>query len=299
MNPSFPEVRAGEPMHCGALTVFPLYPERCLFSLEYLLASEAMAVGTVVVREVSEDGSVCELAVENADDRPVLFLEGEELTGAKQNRAVSSSLVVAAGSQLCIPVCCVQRGRWTYASKQFSAGTCCPPSLRLLFKQQAQGSGGFRRQEAVWREIRRKHAATATRSQKENLCDALVAHRDAVADMRGGLKYPEGAAGVTVALAGKFVCLDLFDKPATLEKLWDRLVQGVAMDALELRDTGRQADERIPVGLYMVREARWERVATVGMGEAYRARGGDGSLATALVVDGVAVHVSVSMPILG
>ena len=97
MNPSFPEVRVGEPMHCGALTVFPLYPERCLFSLEYLLASEAMAAGTVTVREVSEEGSVCELAVENAGDRPVLFLEGEELTGAKQNRAVSSSVVVAAG----------------------------------------------------------------------------------------------------------------------------------------------------------------------------------------------------------
>ena len=34
------------------------------------------------------------------------------------------------------------------------------------------------------------------------------------------------------ALGGKVVSVDLFDKPATLAKLWDRLLQGIALDAL-------------------------------------------------------------------
>ena len=116
---------------------------------------------------------------------------------------------------------------------------------------------------------------------------------------RGGLKYPEGASGIAVALGRQARVPRPLRQAGDPGKARDRLVQGVAMDALQSRDTGRRADERIPVGLYMVKEARWERVATVGMGEAYRARGGGGSLATALVVDGVAVHVSVSMRILG
>ena len=44
---------------------------------------------------------------------------------------------------------------------------------------------------------------------------------------------------------------------------------------------------------------RWQRVESVGIGEAYHARGDDDSLATALVVDGVPIHVSVSMPTMG
>jgi hypothetical protein len=37
-------------------------------------------------------------------------------------------------------------------------------------------------------------------------------------------------------------------------------------------------------------------VATVGLGEAYRATGDDGTLASALLVDGALVHLSMSMP---
>ncbi len=299
-----PDVRVGEPMLCGGVTVFPLFAERSPFpddTLDYLLAHEAMAAGTCSVREVSEEGSVGTLLVDNASDRPVLFLEGEELCGAKQNRVLASSVLVAGGSRTRIPVCCVQRGKWTYSSRQFSPGSCCPPTLRFLLKQERRGvavSGRFGRQDAVWREIRRKHRATGTRSEKENLSDALEAHRGEAEDLRRKLPYPEGASGIAVALGGRVVGIDLFDKPATLAKLWDRLVQGIALDALESCDTGRLADgSGIPVGLYRMRSVRWRRTEPlIGSGEAYRARGDDGILATALVAGGTLLHLSVSMP---
>lgn len=40
----------------------------------------------------------------------------------------------------------------------------------------------------------------------------------------------------------------------------------------------------------------WRQVAAVGLGEAYRGHGEDGTLATALVVDDVLLHLSLSMP---
>jgi hypothetical protein len=48
----------------------------------------------------------------------------------------------------------------------------------------------------------------------------------------------------------------------------------------------------------MVRNMRWQRVESVGLGESFIARHDD-TLATALVVDGVPIHISVSMPTLG
>jgi transposase len=49
----------------------------------------------VTVQEVSEGGSVPDLLVENSGDTRVLFLEGEELVGAKQNRILNTSVDAA------------------------------------------------------------------------------------------------------------------------------------------------------------------------------------------------------------
>ena len=52
-----------------------------------------------MVEEVSEGGSVPNLLVTNAGDARVLFLEGEELRGTKQNRVLNTSVLVAAHSK--------------------------------------------------------------------------------------------------------------------------------------------------------------------------------------------------------
>jgi hypothetical protein len=80
-----PAIRIGEPNRYKSLTVFPLFAETN-GQVEYLLSDEAIQVGAFTVQEVSEGGSVPDLLVENSKDIRVLFLEGEELVGAKQNR---------------------------------------------------------------------------------------------------------------------------------------------------------------------------------------------------------------------
>ena len=86
-----------------------------------------------MVRELAEP-KVGEVLVENIGDRPVLFLEGEELVGAKQNRTVLASVLVGAGSQVALPVFCVERGRWDPSSGNFRTGSHAPPTMRCLFK---------------------------------------------------------------------------------------------------------------------------------------------------------------------
>lgn len=300
MNVPIPEVRVGEVIEYGGLGVFPLFAASTS-RLDYLLSEEAMAAGKVVVREVSEAGSVGELLVDNGGDQHVLFLEGEELRGAKQNRTIRSSVLVAGRSQTKIPVTCVERGRWRYDSPGFSAGSCCPPTLRHLLKQGSVGGGGTIlvrpfAQTAVWREIRRRHRATGVSSGTENLTDALDKHRGLVENLRGRLPCPEGASGVAVAIGGRLVSIDLLDKPATLGKLWDRFMQGLALDALEAGDNEcRATGIGISVRLYKTMEATWRQVGSVGLGQCHRAQDGD-MLATALVVDNSLVHLSMSMP---
>src|SRR5262249_22396999 len=67
-------VRVGPPARYRSLTVFPLFSEGNP-AVEYLLSDEAVAAGTFSVQEVSQQGSVPELSVENRGDRRVLLLE--------------------------------------------------------------------------------------------------------------------------------------------------------------------------------------------------------------------------------
>jgi hypothetical protein len=90
-----------------------LFPEHTC-ALDYALASEAMAAGTVAVSEVSEAGQVPALLADNCGELPALFLEGEEVRGGRQNRILHTSVLAAAGSQTCIPVICTQRGWWAF-----------------------------------------------------------------------------------------------------------------------------------------------------------------------------------------
>ena len=73
------------------------------------------------LEEVSEGGSVPQLLVENRGNNRVLFLEGEELVGAKQNRILNTSILVPAKSKIKVPVSCVEQGRWRYTSKHFAS----------------------------------------------------------------------------------------------------------------------------------------------------------------------------------
>ena len=134
MSVAFPQIRVGEPLRYEALSVFPLFTEPN-GSVEYLLADEAIRDQLLTVQEVSESGSVPELLVENKSDSRVLFIEGEELVGAKQNRILNTSILVAAKSKTKIPVSCVERGRWGYKSKFFgSSGSHSPSKLRYALK---------------------------------------------------------------------------------------------------------------------------------------------------------------------
>jgi hypothetical protein len=235
---TLPEVRVGDPIRHEALTVFPLFsaPGEVI---EYLLSDEAIDAGSVTVEEVSEGGSVPNLLVSNTGDWRVLFLEGEELKGAKQNRVLNTSVLVAARSKTSIPVSCVEQGRWRYRTKQFSSGGSHSSSkLRSQIKGAVSrslkaGRGHASDQGAVWGEVSRQMGALGASSGTAAMADTYDCHQDRLGEFREQLKYVEGASGIAVAVGPQVVAVDVFDRPSTCRKVWDRLLSGVVMDALQ------------------------------------------------------------------
>jgi hypothetical protein len=147
----------GPPAHHHNLTFFPLlWP--ATHEPSYTLLSEAIENGLAVVEEVNESGSVPNLAVTNKAKMPLLIPEGEILMGAKQNRVINVTVLVAAGVKFTLPVSCVEAGRWRYKSRHFEAKFCAPPSLRnkklkAVHRNRAAGGPAASDQGEVWDEV--------------------------------------------------------------------------------------------------------------------------------------------------
>lgn len=248
---AIPQVRVGEPVRYKTLSVFPLF-DGSMTPVEYTLSDEGIGSGAVSVEEVSAAGSVPDLFVENKGDVRVLFLEGEELVGAKQNRVLNTSVLVAAHSKMKIPVSCVEQGRWGYKSRKFgSSGSHSSSRLRYFLKSSVSQSVRARRghrsdQGKVWQEVARQQAALGTRSRTSAMADTFRAYEEDVAEFREKLQYVDGACGLAMAIGGRVVAVDLFDKATTCRKVWQRLLSGYVLDALEARIT-RRAPESGPV----------------------------------------------------
>ncbi|MBI5446442.1 MAG: hypothetical protein HY900_35160 [Deltaproteobacteria bacterium] len=133
---------------------------------------EALSGGHARVTEVSEGGSVPELRFVNGSGHKILLLDGEEFVGAKQNRVLNVSILVAPQRSVTIPVSCVKQGRWKARSAEFQtagrAQFARGRAEKALHVTSSLRTRGERRsdQGQVWERIQEKadalHAHSAT-----------------------------------------------------------------------------------------------------------------------------------------
>jgi hypothetical protein len=266
----------------------------------YVTLDEALAKNALEIAEISAQGSVPTLKVTNKEDARVFLMAGEQLVGAKQNRVLNASIMVAGKAELPIPVSCVEAGRWRYRSPTFgSAGTMSHGLLRKLMAAHAlesyrrEGSPSSRQGE-VWDEVSRKLGAMGTCSASHALQETYAAHQKSLQELLSQMKVPEGCSGVAFALGGKVLGADLFDRPQTLSKLWPKLAQAHAIDALEIRET-----EPRPLAADEVR--RWLRSGAKATAESFKSPGmgcdirldGTDLVGASLVVEDHPVHLEV------
>ena len=140
LNNYLGKVKIGSKQSHKNLEVFPL-----LFTnggtLNYMLLDEALDENSIDILEVDEGGSVPDLKVKNKSKKMLLLIDGEELVGAKQNRIVNTTILIAARTTVTIPVSCVEQGRWDYKSEKFySEKRVMAPSMRAQKSGQVQQS---------------------------------------------------------------------------------------------------------------------------------------------------------------
>lgn len=303
MKDVLPQWEPCTPVGHRNLTLVPLQgTERQDRYQSYLLAFEAIDAGVLTVTEVDESGSVPELLAVNDADRPVLLIDGEELQGAKQNRIMNTSVLLAPKSKTRIPVSCVEEDRWSHTSRAFKSGNYSASSLRQRKSRDVHESLRSRGraesdQGAVWQSVAEQLDACKAAAPTRAMCDAMATVGEAVKRYQEALPYPSDACGVVSAICGRFAAMDAFDSPSTLEAIWERLVASYTMDAESAADTPNKpfSAKAAEVLLEHVADQQCQAFSAVGLGHDLRFDAPN-LLGQGLEVDRHLLHMSVFPP---
>lgn len=234
-------VRVGEPFHRHNLTVFPILDEKAPAVADYLPFGMAQKTGMIRVTEISEGGSVPQLAVQTLSDTAVLLLDGEELIGARQNRIVNLTILAAAKTTVIIPVSCVERGRWSYRSRDFSESprTMYPRARaqKMMDVSSSLKMRGMRDadQGAVWDDVDLRASELRSHSATGAMGDIYDQHHTSVEDYLHEIVWLDGQVGAAFAIDGFVVGLDVFDSQNIAREYLPKVIRSYALDAIAQR----------------------------------------------------------------
>jgi hypothetical protein len=228
------------------LTVFALQSDYAA-NLDYLTLDEALAKDAIEVKEVSHGGSVPELKVVNKSDRMVLILDGEELVGAKQNRIVNTTILIAGNTTTVIPVSCVEQGRWSYRSdKFFSEKRLMSSKLRARKSDQVKYSlenmrGFCSDQNDLWNEVSMLASNLNAESPSMAMSEIYRKNAPSIGKYVEHFDLAEAQVGAVFMINGQVAGMDCFGKPETFSKVFKKLVESYALDAIDsLRKDGEK-----------------------------------------------------------
>jgi len=235
-----------------------------------LTLDEALAKRVVQVRET---GNVNQLEIENLGNDEVFIQSGDIVKGGQQDRTLMVSLVLPPKSgRVPIASFCVEQGRWSARGredvKSFTTASASVPSreMKLAMKAPmpaspvpapgappvAYAETGARQQQ-VWdgvrktqerltgnlgESVRSKQSASSLQLALENekLIDAQKAYIKALK----AAGDDEAIVGYVFAVNGKINSADLYPSHALFKKMWAKLLDASAIEAISHKDEPRE-----------------------------------------------------------
>ena len=277
----------------------------------YITLREALERGVFTVTEVSEGGSVPELAVANKGDAPVLLLDGEELRGAKQNRVLNTTILVGPMSTIKVPVSCVEHGRWSYQEREFrESGHVMHREMRAMNAVQVSESlkagQRFRSDQGrIWDKVAELACELKVPSRTGAMRDVYEAKAGDLDAYLKSFGLRPRQKGILVFVDGRPAGLDFVSRETAFGALFPKLLKSYAMEAMLQAERRRQGRGRGQAGKAAAAptadEARAflkkaagcdeKKYESVGLGWAYR-YAAPGIVGSALAFNEHVVHMA-------
>ena len=291
--PNLENASVGFPVTRLGVSFFPVY----LRNNELPEISTGPESGLVI--EELEKATVPTLRAKNPTDKTILLVEGEHFVGGDQNRASNVSLLVGAGTDLEIPVSCLERRRWGRRREYERSPSYAPRNVRARQQETvnlAFSEEGSRRsdQDAVWDEVDKALHVLDVRSETAAAADLDDIYRrdrsrfSAAEELEAMGPLP-GQCGFVVTHGGWVRSVELFGSESLLAAHWSRLVRPHLLEVPQ-KPAGPSSD----AALWAIRRfASMPSESRPGVGLGTERRTTDGTMSgQALILDESIAHAS-------
>ena len=218
-------------------------------TFDYISSEEAIGKNLIEVNEISEGGSVNNLFVINRSDKYVFFMDGDILQGAKQNRVINTSMLIAPNSKTSVPVSCVEAGRWRYSSTKFySSGHMAPHKLRSDKAQQVKknlelDNEYYGNQAEVWNKINEYEMLHKCKSFTSNLSYIYERKESEFRDFTKVFSLNPEANGIAIFVKNKILNIDLFNRDNIFREYFPKILKAAAMETYHLKESVKPLSE--------------------------------------------------------
>lgn len=294
------DVFLGEPMAHRGITVIPLFlPWSPNF--RYLGLSQALEQQVFRVAEMSLEGVVPELMVENSGHLPVLLMDGEELVGIKQNRVLNASVMVPARTQMPIPVSCVEQNRWQYSDPYVTGSdNVLEHTIRTrqmeAINRSLESNGTFHSdQNDIWYGVHQLIEKAGTYSARGAMRDVYQQKRIKLNRHCKAFPVQPGQHGLLVLRKNKPLGFDLVSRPEIYRQNHCKLVKSYVLDSLLKKPRRAISRDRANAiaGEFLTQaiEAKPKRFDSPGIGRVQQADA-SGMIGSVLIHDESPIHAT-------
>lgn len=208
---------------------------------------EAFEKNMIVVKEMEEGERVNTIELENLSECYIFILDGDILKGAKQNRVVNTSVLVAPKTKIILPVSCVEEGRWQYKSSRFKpSDEIAHRSIRFskanfISESKKQNRSDFAAdQSVVWNKVESVSYSLDFQSETMSHSDLFDNYKEELDDVTEKFTMQSKANGLLIFVGNQMVACDIFNNNKIYSDYFEKIIKTSAIDSKLKKDKKSQ-----------------------------------------------------------
>ncbi|MBN2547231.1 MAG: hypothetical protein JXB50_15620 [Spirochaetes bacterium] len=254
-----------------SLAVFLINKKDVVKNSSYTLLDEALKKKMLEITEIN-GGNVPKVNITNLSDKMIYIMGGEIITGCKQDRIIARDVLIAPKRKnLIVPVYCVEQGRWTHKSKNFTTKENLGTSKLRAEAQKNEGGS----QSKIWNEISEyfnKNDARSSSNAYQDIYDDKKVN-DKIEKIEKELKKieikNENCIGVLITYGDKIISLDIFADNYLLSNLWDKIIKSTALSSITEKSKGSFSINDAKNFINKLDSKHYENKDAIDMGKEY------------------------------
>lgn len=229
----------------GNLTVIPIQTASTV-KQDILTLKKGLEMGIVIVEECNPS-TVNKVQVTNKAITPLILVDGDEITGAMQNRIINTTTLVPPKATIEVSVSCTEHGRWQYQNEDYwglnkkPAKSCFKSSdyiansrTRTVKHQAILENRDF--QSEVWSSISDLESDISFKSKTSALNDSYENLKSQQDEYLKHFKLQNGQCGLIAVVNNEIKGIEFFYTPGIYREYHEKILRSYIIDEI--------ADER-------------------------------------------------------